>query len=200
MTAITKISTRFYAWLLIVCGALGLLSSYVITLDKLKLTENPRFVPSCNINPIISCGSVMKTAQSNAFGFPNSWIGLAAFAAVLVVGVSMLAGADFKSWYWRLFNLGMLLGVIFIHWLFIQTVWVIHALCPWCMLTWVVTIAVFWFTTIYNLQNGHWPTPKSLKPVINFIYEYKYLLLFLWYLIIAVLILHHFWYYYGHDL
>lgn len=193
-------NSLFYPWLLIVSGVLGLAASFTITYDKLKLIENPSFVPSCNINPIISCGQVMKTAQSSAFGFPNSWIGLAAFAMVLLVGVSLLAGASFKAWYWRAFNLGTFLGVLFVHWLFIQTTYTIHALCPWCILTWIVTIATFWFTTIFNLQNGYLPTPKSLKRIANFIYEYKYLLLVVWYLIITFLILHHFWYYFGRHL
>ncbi len=196
MTTPATKTLHLYPWLLVFGGLLGLVASFVITLDKLKLLENPAYAPSCSINPVISCGSVMKTAQASAFGFPNSWLGLIGFAAVIIVGVSLLAGGRFKPWYWRLFNLGALFGVVFIHWLFIQSVYHIHALCPWCMVVWTVTIPIFWFTTLYNYREGHWPNPKFVRRPRAIVYEYKFLILALWYLTILALILHHFWYYF----
>ncbi|MEU3493704.1 vitamin K epoxide reductase family protein [Kitasatospora cineracea] len=50
-------------------------------------------MPSCNINPILSHGSVMRTGQASAFGFPDPLIGVAAFAVVVTVGVVLLTGA-----------------------------------------------------------------------------------------------------------
>ncbi len=192
----TAFPTKFYAWLLTVGGTLGLIASAAITEDKLKLLENPNFVPGCSLNPVISCGSVMKTAQASAFGFPNSWLGLVAFAVVITVGVSLLAGANFKPWYWRLFNLGSFLGVIFVHWLFTQSVYSIHALCLWCMLVWAVTIAIFWYTTLHNLVTGMIPTHPRLSRPVQIAHEYKNLALVLWYILIIIPILYHFWYYF----
>lgn len=188
-------SDKFYPWLLTIGGAIGLVAAIVITLEKLKLLMNPDYVPSCSINPIISCGSVMQTAQASAFGFPNSWLGLIAFAAVIVVGAGLLAGAQFQAWYWRLFNLGTLFAVIFIHWLAFQSIFVIHALCPWCMVVWAVTIPIFWYTTLRNLQAGVWPTPKMLKNAVKFTLEYKNLILVVWFLAIIGVIIQYFWYY-----
>jgi len=188
-------TSKIYAWLLTIGGAIGLVASFVITLEKLKLLINPSYVPSCSINPIISCGSVMKTAQASAFGFPNSWLGLIGFAAVIVVGVSLLAGANFRAWYWRLFNLGALFGVVFIHWLAFQSIFVIHALCLWCMVVWSVTIPIFWYTTLRNVQAGVWPTPTLFARALSFLQDYKNLVLVLWYLAILGVIVHQFWYY-----
>ena len=42
---------------------------------------------------MVSCGSVMKSDQAEAFGFPNPMLGLVAYAVVICVGVSLLAGA-----------------------------------------------------------------------------------------------------------
>jgi uncharacterized membrane protein len=39
-------------------------------------------MPSCSINPILSCGSVMTTPEAEAFGIPNLLIGIAGFAVV----------------------------------------------------------------------------------------------------------------------
>lgn len=185
-----------YAWLLVLSGSLGLLAAFIITLEKLRLLADSSYVPSCSLNPIISCGSVMETAQASVFGFPNSWLGLIGFAIIITVGMSLLAGATFADWYWRVLNLAALLGVIFVHWLFFQSVYVIEALCPWCMLVWVVTIATFWYTTMRNIHQGIIPVTSSLEPVVAWIKSYKNLILALWYLAITALILQHFWYYF----
>jgi uncharacterized membrane protein len=189
-------SSKIYAWFLTLAGSIGLTASFVITLEKLKLLQDPSYVPSCSINPVISCGSVMKTAQAAVFGFPNSWLGLIGFSAVIVVGVSLLAGGQFKAWYWRLFSLGTLFGVVFIHWLFVQSVYHIHALCPWCMVVWSVTIPIFWYTILRGCSEGYFPTPTALKSTSNLIQVYKHVILALWYCLIAGLILAHFWYYF----
>ncbi|HSX01058.1 MAG TPA: vitamin K epoxide reductase family protein [Candidatus Saccharimonas sp.] len=186
---------RAYSWLLVVAGAFGLLASIEITYDKFQSLANPAYTPACSLNPVISCGSVMKTAQAAAFGLPNSWFGLICFAAVMVVGFSLLAGATFRPWYWRLFNAGSALGAIFVLWLAFQSIYVIHALCPWCMVVWVVTLAVFWYTTLRNLRAGVWPTPPLLAPVIRPLQTYRHLIVVLGYLVILIAVLVQFWYY-----
>ncbi len=188
-------SNRWYAWFLTAAGGMGLVASFVITLEKQRLLQNPNYIPACSINPIISCGSVMKTVQASVFGFPNSWLGLIGFMAVIVVGVSVLAGAEFKIWYWRLFNAGTLFGVVFVHWLFVQSVYHIHALCPWCMVVWSMTIPIFWYTTMRNFREGVWLVPKAMQGVMSSLQEYKNLVLVVWYLMILSLIGVQFWYY-----
>lgn len=102
-TAQTKLQ-KFYPWLLVIGGILGLLAAFVLTMDKFEILKDPNYEPSCNLNPIIACGSVIVTNQASAFGFPNPFIGLAAFSAVVVVGVSLLADMKItKPWYWLTF-------------------------------------------------------------------------------------------------
>ncbi|AUG75591.1 hypothetical protein CFP65_0635 [Kitasatospora sp. MMS16-BH015] len=173
-------AARAYAWLVLVCGALGLAASAVLTLDKLRLLEDPAYVPSCNINPVISCGSIMRTDQASAFGFPNSLIGLAAFGAVLAVGAGLLAGATYRRWFWLCFQLGALLGLGFTCWLVYQALYEIGALCPYCMVVWAAVLPLAWYTLLHLLGRRpryHWVVPA------------------LWYLAIALLVLNRFWYY-----
>ncbi|GGU74560.1 hypothetical protein GCM10010260_03000 [Streptomyces filipinensis] len=89
---------RGFALLLVLTGAAGLPASWVITLDKFKLLQNPAFTPGCSLNPLVSCGSVMKSAQAAAFGFRTPTLGLVAHGVVICVGVSLLAGAAFPRW------------------------------------------------------------------------------------------------------
>lgn len=184
-------------WLLIICGIVGVLSSAIITIDKIKVLEDPTFNPICDINPVISCGSVMQSDQASAFGFPNMTIGLVVFPAIIVTGVVLLAGAQLKRWYWLGLQFGTMFGVGFVLWLFYQSVYNIQSLCPYCMVIWVVTITTFWYVTIYNLRRGHIKLPMQLAGIGTFVSRHHLDILLLWFLIMVALILNHFWYYYG---
>ena len=184
-------------WLLIICGIVGLLAAGVIMVDKVKILEDPSFSPACDINPVVSCGSVMQSEQANAFGFPNPIIGLAAFPIIIITGVVMLAGAQLKRWYWIGLQLGTIFGIGFVHWLFYQSVYNIGALCPYCMAVWVVTITTFWYVLLYNLGKGYIKLPARLEGAGAFARKHHLDIVILWFLISAALILNHFWYYYG---
>ncbi|MFJ8821926.1 vitamin K epoxide reductase family protein [Streptomyces sp. NPDC102467] len=155
--------SRAFALLLVITGAAGVLAAWVITLDKFKLLEDPSFTPGCSINPVISCGNIMKSDQASVFGFPNPMLGLVAYGIVICVGMSLLARASFPRWYWLVFNAGCLFGVGFVTWLQFQSLYRINALCLWCSLAWVATILMFWYVTSFNIRNDFLPAPRWLK-------------------------------------
>ena len=138
----------------IIFGFLGLIAAFTLSVEKIHLLIDKDATLSCDINPFISCGSVMKTAQASLFGFPNSFIGLMAFTAPIFVGFAILAGARFKRWFWRLYLVGLTMGLVFVTWLFIQSTFVIHVLCPYCMLAWIALIPLFWRTFIWAAAEG----------------------------------------------
>ncbi|MFC6065617.1 vitamin K epoxide reductase family protein [Streptomyces ochraceiscleroticus] len=181
---------RPFALLLVITGALGLLAAWVITLDKFKLLEDPNFKPACSINPIISCGNIMKSAQAEVFGFPNPMAGLVGFGVVIAIGMAVLAGARFKAWYWIGLNIGTLLGTVFCMWLMSQSLYVINSLCLWCTLTWLVTILMFWYTTVHNIKHRIIPLPTGLR---NTVLEFHWVVPVLWYGVIGLLILTKWW-------
>ena len=79
-------------------------------------------MPNCDISPLVTCGPNMGSWQGSVFGFSNTIIGVAAFVAPIIVGAALLAGARFSSWFWWLFNLGNLGGIVFVFWLSWQSV------------------------------------------------------------------------------
>lgn len=186
---------KYFPWLLIGGGAIGLIASIVLMIEKIEVLKNPDYIPSCNFNPILACGSIISTVQASAFGFPNPIIGIFGFAAVIVVGVSLIAGMKItKAWYWRTFWAGTIFGAGFIHWLFFQSVYRIGALCPYCMVVWAITMPIFWYTTLWMLREGHLSLPRRMN---EFIQQNHFGLLLAWAIIISGLILNHFWYYFG---
>ena len=129
-------SYRKFALILVILSVIGLMASFILTVEKINLLKYPSSPLSCNLNPIVSCGSVIESGQAEAFGFTNSLIGLAGFSVIITIGVGMLAGAKYKKWFWLGLQAGTTLGVIFAHWLFYQSVYVIQALCPFCIVVW----------------------------------------------------------------
>jgi len=192
--------TAILPWILIVCGIVGIIAAFAITQDKFRLAANASFQPACDLNPIISCGSVMKSPQSHVFGFTNTYIGLIGFPILVTTGVAMLAGAQFKRWWWRGMQIGLTLGTIFAYWLLFESIFRIHALCPWCLSVDVVITAAWWYQSLYNFYHGHLPLPTALKQTGRFVKRHHVDILVFWYLLVIAFILQHFWYYFGQHL
>ncbi|MGZ5367474.1 vitamin K epoxide reductase family protein [Aeromicrobium sp.] len=181
-------SPRGLGALLVGGGALGLIAAFQLTLDKLKLAENPDYIPSCNFSSILSCTNIMKSAESSAAGFPNPWIGLMLFPIVITLGVLLMAKVDFPEWVWVGLQAGVLFGVGFVTWLQYESLYDISALCPWCMLVWAVTIPIFLYVTLRNLR-AWFPGNR----VVEFLRDWHALVLVLWYITIGTLIFFRFY-------
>jgi uncharacterized membrane protein len=181
---------RAFAWMLVVTGAAGLLAAWVITIDKFKLLEDPGFTPGCSLNPVVSCGNIMKSEQAAVFGFPNPMLGLVTYGMVVAIGVALLAGARFRRWYWLGLNAGTLFGVGFCMWLMQQSLYEINALCLWCSLAWVATIVMFWYVTAHNVRHGLLPAPAVVR---GFLDEFTWVLPVLHIGIIGMLVLTRWW-------
>ncbi|MEU6772675.1 vitamin K epoxide reductase family protein [Streptomyces sp. NPDC046759] len=182
--------SRGFALLLVLTGAGGLLASWVITLDEFKLLKNPNFTPGCSLNPVVSCGSVMKSAQASVFGFPNPMLGLVAYGVVICVGMSLLAGAAFPRWYWLTFDAGCLFGVGFVSWLQFESLYRIDALCLWCCLAWAATILMFWYVTSFAVRHRFLPAPAALQA---FFAEFTWVLPLVHIGVVGMLILTRWW-------
>ena len=197
LTTEPTLPARRTPWVLVLGGAVGLVAAAVLLIEKIKLIEDPDYIPSCSINPILSCGSIMRTDQAEAFGFPNPIIGVAGFAVVLTVGLALFAGATFARWFWLGLQVGVTFGVVFVHWLIFQSLYRIDALCPYCMVVWAVTIPLFWYVTLHNVSRGH----RRLRGVAARLgagaEEYHGVVLTAWYLVIIGLVGQRFWDYWS---
>ncbi len=190
---------RAVPWILIICGIISLVASIAITVEKIDLLKNPHYSPICDLNPIISCGSVMQSVQANAFGFMNTFIGLVGFPIVVTIGVALLAGARFKRWFWLGGLGGLGLGILFAYWLLFESVYRIGALCPWCLSVDVATTIAFWYLLLYELQQGWLKLPARLQAFAWFIQKHHLDILIFWFVLVIALILQHFWYYFGRN-
>jgi uncharacterized membrane protein len=184
-------------FVLITAGMVGLIASFVLTYDKIHVLTDAGYKPSCNLNPVLSCGSVMQTEQASLLGIPNTIFGLVAFAMLLTFGLLLASGATARKWLWIGAQLAATVGVVFMHYLFFQGVFRIQAICPWCFAVWMVTIPVFWYITLYNLQERHIRLPKWTAGAVSWAQRHHGDILALWYLVILGILVQHFWYYWS---
>jgi len=185
-----RVTTARAIWVLI-AGVVGLVAALTLTVEKIELLIDPAYVPSCSINPVLSCGSVMVTPQASAFGFPNSLIGIVAFTVVVVTGVLAVAKVALPRWYWVGLAIGTLLGTVFVHWLIVQSLYYIGALCPYCMVVWSVTIPLLCVVTSIALQ------PLSGNAVVRVLLQWRWSIVALWFTAIILMILERFWTYWS---
>jgi len=183
--AIQGRSYRQTAWILVVNGLIGLVAAIELIIQKISVLSDPDFVPNCDINPVLSCGSVINTEQASLFGFPNPVLGVIGFTVVIMFGALLFAGVEMPRSMWLGLNLGALAGMVFVIWLVSQSLYVIGALCPWCMVVWAVTIPIFWQVTTDNLASSRLSLGKSLSEIIVAL---KWILIGASYLIIMALI------------
>lgn len=172
-------------------------ASLLLTIEVFNRLKDPSYMPVCNLNPIISCTNVADSPQSHVFGFPNYFLGIAGYAGVATIGAAILAGASFKRRFWQLINGGLLLAIVFLHWLIFETLYRIGALCIFCMIVWVMTIPMFWYTTLYNLREGNIKTPKKIVHIVSFARRHHGDILLAWFVIIIGLVAKRFWYYWS---
>lgn len=175
------------AILLLIVGAIGLYSSFELTLAKFEVLTNPDAKLGCNFSLIVQCGTNLASWQGSVFGFANPIIGLIGFTAVIGVGLGVLAGARFAPWFWLAFNAGVAFAFGFIIWLLSQSIFVLGTLCPWCMVVWAVTIPLFWAVTFYNVSTGALPGSARSRAFFGAARSWVPLVSLVCYLIIAVI-------------
>ena len=182
------------AWWILIAGVAGLVASVTLTIEKIELLLNPSYVPSCNLNPVVSCGSVMTTPQASAFGFPNSLIGIAAFAVVTVTGVLAVTKVPLPRWYWVGITLGTLAATGFVHWLIFQSLYRIGALCPYCMVVWVATISLLVVVAAIARE----PTDDGRGGVVvRELHRWRWSIATIWFTAVFLLIVVRFWDYWS---
>lgn len=172
---------------LIFAGAVGLIASFALTLEKLDGLANPGTAAGCDFSLLLQCSKNLDSAEGSTFGFPNSLIGIAGFTAVIAVGVGVLAGARFARWFWALFNVAMLGAVGFVAYLINTSIYHLGTLCPWCMVVWSVTIPAFIAVTLYNAKSGVIPLPGRLRRVAAEAYGWTPFITLLCFIVVALL-------------
>ena len=154
------------AWIfgtMLVSACLSLIASFVLSVDALTLAADPDASLACNINAVISCGTVGSSWQAHLFGFPNAYLGMLAEPVVITIAVASLGGVRFPRWFMCSAQVVYTLGFLFAYWLLYQSMFVIGAMCPWCLLVTVSTTLVFATLTHVNIRDANLYLPPRVQ-------------------------------------
>ena len=156
--------TVLAVWL-IIAGAIGWWAAFSLTMERLHLLDEPRCDRSLRLQPARAVhGKNLESWQGSVFGFPNPILGLTGWVAPSwsasrsSPAPASPAGSGGSS------RPASHVAFVFVIWLIGQSIFVLGTLCPWCMVTWVVTIPTFYAVTLHVLRAGIVPAPARHAP------------------------------------
>lgn len=148
----------------------SLTAAFVLSRDAIVLAGNPDATFGCDINSVLSCSSVALSWQASVFGFPNAFLGMICEPVVITIAVASLGGVRFPRWFMFSAQVVYLFGLAFALWLFSQSMWVIGALCPWCLVITVGTTLVFMTLLHHNiLEDNLYLPPAAQRRALTFV-------------------------------
>ena len=142
---------QFAALALLLGSGLGLLASFVLSIEALTLAKNSHAALNCDLNAVISCSAVANHWSATLLGFPNSFIGMMTLPVMVTIAVALLAGTKFPKWFMWGAQLGAVAGLLFAGWMFYMSYVEIGALCPWCLTLDAGMLLVCYGLTRYNV-------------------------------------------------
>lgn len=183
-----KIRDNRWIFISMLVGAiLSLVAAFVLSVDAIEIAKNPNAELSCSVNVIVNCATVARHSSATLFGFPNSFLGLMAEPVVITVAIAGLAGIKFPRRFMFAAQIGYSLGFIFAIYLLMTSMFVIGALCPWCLLVTASTTFVWFSMTRFNIRENNLFLPKKAQKAAHRFVEKDYDKLVLG-IIIAVII------------
>lgn len=148
---------------LVITGLVAAAASFLLLYERIQLWQDSSHSTACDISPWVSCGQVMESWQASTFGFPNIFIGVVGFPLIIAIGVGLLGRLSLPRWYWVGLQTGVLFALGFCIWLWSQAVYVIGALCPYCMMVWAAVIPMAAVVTARNIIHGVIPAGEGLQ-------------------------------------
>lgn len=152
---------------MLISSVIGLIAAFVLSVEAISLAEDPFADLGCNINAVLSCGTVGSSWQASLLGFPNAFLGLIAEPVVITLSVAALGGVRFPRWFMLSAQAVYFIGLAFAYWLFYQSFFNIGALCPWCLTITVTTTLVFASLTRINLLENNFRLSASAYRTVS---------------------------------
>lgn len=139
--------------IMLIASTVALFVSFILAADTLKLARNPGQKLNCDVNAVLSCSTVAESWQAEivkfaGLSFPNAFFGIAAESVFVTIAVIGLAKVAVPRWFATCTWLGGLAALAYSYWLTTQSLFVINALCPWCL-------ALMFSTTVQFMSLSH---------------------------------------------
>lgn len=178
---------RQYAVVVLLCSLIAFAASLALLHAEITHLANPNEIAACDLNSLFGCGTSLNSAPAHLLlGLPNSAIGIAAFALLMLIALLDASGTTLPKWLWWAVSLGSIGGLCWVGYFVFLSITHFAALCPYCTVVWFMTIPIAIFTLGYA-------NARAYVPLVGFgahLWNYRWLYTFaLWAaIVIAVLI------------
>lgn len=152
---------------MILSGFAGLVASLILSIEAWQLAKDSSMSFGCDVSSLLSCSAVALTPQAHVLGFPNAFLGIFFEAVVLTISFALITGVRFPRWYMIGANALYTIALGFALWLFSQSYFVIHVLCPWCLLVLITTLILFAGITRINIREDVFPVSQSVRHFVS---------------------------------
>lgn len=144
-------------WFVIVAsGLIGLMASFLQTIERINYAIDPKVILSCDINSIIGCSSVFDAWQSSVFGFSNSLMCMVFFGFLLAVGLAGLTGSIINKYYRLTIHFASIFFLGFGAWYLQQSAFDIKTICIFCIFCYGAVILSNWAQFRLNYYDINW--------------------------------------------
>lgn len=110
------------------------------------------------------CDTVQSSPYAVLFGVPVAFYGVVGYLAILVVALVALRPAALLESRWNLLLVGLATGgVLFTAYLTYLELFVIHAICRWCVGSAVIITAI-WIVALVSLRSPGIRTDRAASP------------------------------------
>ncbi|WP_417852241.1 vitamin K epoxide reductase family protein [Bifidobacterium oedipodis] len=148
---------------MLIASAVALGTSFILSAETLQLARHPEAALDCDVNAVVSCSAVAQSWQAEIIKFgglsyPNAFFGIAAESVFVTIAVIGMCRVRVPRWFAACTWLGGLAALAYSYWLSTQSLFVIHALCPWCL-------TLMFATTIQFMALSHATVAVQQLPV-----------------------------------
>jgi uncharacterized membrane protein len=147
------IKNKILWWVLASGSLVGLLASFIQTIERINYAKNPTVPLKCDVSAIFSCSNVFDAWQSSVFGFSNSLMCIVFFSITFGVALAGATSTEIRKalrlWvhFFAIFFLG------FGAWYLWQSAYEIGYICIFCAACYGAVIAMNWAWLRLNAQD-----------------------------------------------
>lgn len=121
---------KTWHFIVIIIGSLmGLVASVYLSFMAAGAVDSS----FCSIGETFDCAAVSSSSYARMFGFPNSWLGIAAYAFILIAAI--VNRKDIRGWLMNLSIFGIVIMLLFGLYLTYIEAFVLFAWCIFCLIS-----------------------------------------------------------------
>jgi uncharacterized membrane protein len=177
------IKKNFLPILIIIFALCGFVAAFTLSVEKLDILKHPNQVLSCDINPFVSCGTVMRSKFAEVFGIPWSFAGIAGYPAVILLGLIYIERQKLSRWLSIISTAGIFFAFSLSTYFMYVSAYIIGAFCPWCVLSAISSTTIFFMILVLNIRHDNYELPDTWRiPLQNAVAKKLHvILIFLWF-------------------